>query len=68
MQNFIVFIRRNLLFRATCTIFVAICRKTCQDILVKRNSMLSESPPRNKQSYMNIIEGVPIAIGADFHI
>ena len=31
-----------------------------QDILVKRNSMLSESPPRNVKSYINPVESVPM--------
>ena len=35
-------------------------QKTLQDILVKRNSMLSESPPRNKRVIVNLIESVPM--------
>lgn len=40
--------------------FAPMSRKIRQDILVKRNSMLSESPPRNELSYMNLVESVPM--------
>lgn len=40
--------------------FAPMSRKIRQDILVKRNSMLSESPPRNKRVIVNIIESVPM--------
>ena len=40
--------------------FAVMRRKSRQDILVKRNSMLSESPPRNELSYINSVESVPI--------
>ena len=48
-----------LVFRSVCTNFAAMSRKTRHDILVKRNSMQSESPPRYVASYTNSIESVP---------
>ena len=41
-------------------IFAPMSRKIRHDILVKRNSMLSESPPRNKRVIVNLIESVPM--------
>ena len=49
-----------LFFRSPFPTFAPMSRKACQDILVKRNSMLSESPPRNELSYINSVESVPI--------